>query len=293
MDASIVIRTYNEAKRLPELLGAIAELKLGSMSAEVILVDSGSTDETVTIGQRFGCRIVHILKQEFTFGRSLNLGCEAANANLLVFISGHCVPVSGDWLVNLVAPIDAGEAAYTYGRQIGNNVTKFSEHQIFRKFYPPTSLVPTSGFFCNNANAAISKEMWAAYGFDEGLTGLEDMDLAKRLVRDGYRVAYVAEAPIYHIHEESWGGLKLRYEREAIALQRIMPEVHISAWDFLAFFCSAVFMDWKTAFREGCLVSEAFGIVLFRFCQFWGTYSGNHDHRKLSQAMKKDYFYPR
>ena len=293
MDTSIVIRTYNEAKRLPELLSGIAKLKLGSMSAEVILVDSGSTDETIAIGQKFGCRIVSIRKEEFTFGRSLNLGCEAANADLLVFISGHCVPVDGDWLANLVAPIANQKAEYTYGRQVGNGVTKFSEHQLFRKFYPQTSLVPTEGFFCNNANAAISRKLWSAYRFDEDLTGLEDMELAKRLVKDGHRIGYVAEAAIYHLHDESWGSVRLRYEREAIALQQIMPEVHISAWDFVEFFFSAVFMDWKTAFLERRLVRESFRIVFFRFCQFWGTYRGNHDHRRLSQAMKKDYFYPK
>jgi hypothetical protein len=34
-------------------------------------------------------------------------------------------------------------------------------------------------------------------------------------------------------------------------------------------------------------------IVLYRLMQFWGAYSGNHMHRKLSRVKKEAYFYPR
>ena len=46
------------------------------------------------------------------------------------------------------------------------------------------------------------------------------MYLAKQLVADGGKVAYVASAPVYHIHNESWKQVKTRYEREAYALQK-------------------------------------------------------------------------
>ena len=75
---SIIVRTLNEAKFLPECLQKIGEQKYGG-PVEVVVVDSGSTDDTVKIAANFNVKIVHISKSEFTFGRSLNVGCEASS----------------------------------------------------------------------------------------------------------------------------------------------------------------------------------------------------------------------
>jgi rhamnosyltransferase len=294
MDASIVIRTYNEGKWLGEALQAVAAQDAAPFSYEVVIVDSGSTDDTLKIAEAHGCRITHIKKSDFTFGRSLNVGCEAAQGRFLVFISGHCIPVGARWLHDLVKPLDDGTCAYVYGRQQGKpGLTKFSEEQLFRKYFPDRSALPQDDFFCNNANAAILKSVWETRRFDEAVTGLEDMVLAKQLVGEGMKIGYVAEASVIHIHEESWSKVKTRYEREAVALQDIMPEVHVSFGDFLRYTMAGVFHDLGEALTKRVFWKEAGGIILFRFNQYWGSYQGNNNHRKLSQDRKDRYFYPR
>lgn len=293
MKVSIVIRTYNEERHLPAVLANVADQKTDSFEIEVIVVDSGSEDRTREIAENFGCRIVRIAKDEFTFGRSLNVGCAAATGDYLVFLSGHCIPASGVWLVNLVRHLKSGVCAYVYGRQLGNHTSKFSERQLFKKYFPDTSQVPQEGYFCNNANAALPREIWDAYRFNEELTGLEDMELGKRLVEKGLKLGYVAEAPVFHLHEETWRKVHRRYEREAIALQRIMPEVHVSLWDFVRYSASAIWLDTKAALKEGLGLTRFPEIVMFRVLQFLGAYQGNHDTRKLSRALKEKYFYPK
>lgn len=291
--ASIVIRTLNEARWLGEVFASLETQNLDGRPFEVVLVDSGSTDGTVEIAERHGARIVTIKKSEFTFGRSLNRGCEAARGRALVFISGHCIPTHDRWLSNLIAPLGQDRMTYSYGRQVGHDVSKFSEHQLFRKYFPEASAVPQEGFFINNANSALLKSTWVDFPFDEELTGLEDMELGKRLVGAGDKIAYVADAPVIHIHEESWPKVKTRYEREAIALQAIMPEVHVGFTDFLRYTTSGILYDWAEALNQKRFWREAGNIVMFRSMQFWGTYRGNNDHRRMSQARKEAYFYPR
>lgn len=293
MEASVVIRTYNEARWLPPVFEALKRQDMDGRPWEVVVVDSGSTDDTRAIAEAAGARIVGIAKSEFTFGRSLNVGCAAAQGRALVFISGHCIPVGERWLADLIAPLGQDGISYTYGRQVGHEVTKFSEHQLFAKYFPERSALPQDGFFCNNANAALLREVWREEPFDETLTGLEDMELAKRLVGKGHKVGYVAEAPVVHIHEESWSRVKVRYERESIALQAIMPEVHLSFGDFLRYTVSAVFLDWGEAIRTKQFMRQFAPVVAFRTMQFWGAYRGNNDHRRLSQRKKEAYFYPR
>jgi rhamnosyltransferase len=291
MKASIIIRTYNEAKHLPDVLNAIQ--KQEGVDAEIILVDSGSTDGTLHIAERSGCRIIHIGKEIFSFGRSLNMGCAAAAGDILVFVSGHCIPADNQWLKNLTAPIEEGIVEWTYGRQVGIAQSRFSEQQIFHKYYPAVSSIPQGGFFCNNANGALLKKVWEQYPFDEELTGLEDMHLAKQIVQAGMKLGYVSEANVFHIHNETWRKIRNRFEREAIALQHIMPAVHVSFFDFLRYVISSIALDAGKAMRQKIFLKKVGEILLYRTCQYWGSYQGNHSHRKLSRKLKERYFFPR
>jgi len=293
MDASVIIRTYNEAKWLPDLLEAVRRQNVDGFATETVVVDSGSDDGTLEIAEAYQCRIVHIRKEDFTFGRSLNVGCEAAHGDSLVFVSGHCIPVGERWLVDLVRPLREGKAEYVYGRQIGHESTKYSEKQLFRKYFPNKSCLPQADIFCNNANAALLKSAWMKEKFDESLTGLEDMELAKRLVATGRRIGYIAESSVIHIHEETWARVKNRYEREAIALQSILPEVHVTFLDFMRYVAAGVMFDFSRALQDRAFLKYAGEIVLFRVMQYWGTYCGSNEHRQLSFRRKEAYFYPR
>jgi glycosyltransferase involved in cell wall biosynthesis len=293
MRISVVIRTLNEARHLPELLAGIARQQLSGGSCEVVLVDSGSTDGTLQIAEAHGCRIVHIKKEEFSFGRSLNVGCLAATGEALVFVSGHCIPCGADWLARLVAPLGHDNVVYSYGGQVGNDSTHFSERQIFAKYFPAQSQVPQEGFYCNNANSALLRSEWEHTRFDEEITGLEDMYMAKALVQRGRRIAYVADARVYHLHDETWRQVKRRFEREAIALQRIMPEVHLGLLDVARYATSAILLDCGAALQERKLGQHIARIFAYRACQFWGAYKGNHVHRRLSKVAKERYYFPR
>lgn len=290
--ASIIIRTLNESQYLDELLTGIEMQDLNDMGIEVIIVDSGSNDATLEIAAKHNCRILHIAREDFSFGRSLNMGCAAAKGDYLVITSGHCIPKDRSWLRNLCQPLIDGVAQYAYGRQIGNGASRFSESRIFAKYFPMTSAIPQQGFYCNNANAALTKQAWQQYQFDENLTGLEDMALASKLVDSDGKVAYLADAVVYHLHLETWAQIKRRFEREAIALQEIMPQVHVNLLDTARYIASSIVGDFNQARKEGQLMSKWWEIVRYRYHQYTGSYQGNHRHRKLSHAEKDRYFFP-
>ncbi len=290
---SIVFRALNEEKWFDRALSACSEQDFDAGAVEFILVDSGSTDRTIEIAERHGCRIVHIKKSEFTFGRSLNYGCEAATGDYLVFISAHCIPADKDWLRRLIAPLRANKADYVYGRQIGHDVTRFSEHQVFAQYFPDNDMIPQEGFFINNANAAIRKETWAKHKFDESVTGLEDMVLGKAIVAQGGTLGYISDAAVIHIHEESFRQTRRRYYREALTLREIMPQVHFRFGDFLRYFFTGVFHDFSEALRQRRFWRTAPEIIAFRMMQYWGAYLGHNEHRTLSRQEKERYYYPR
>lgn len=292
MRISIIIRTLNEGRYLDDLLVMIGQQVLQGHDVETVVIDSGSSDATVPVAQRHGCTLTFIRKEEFSFGRSLNRGCATSTGDILVFISGHCIPVGTDWLQNLCQPLIAGQVAYSYGRQIGDDDSNYSERRIFAKYFPDASAIPQEGFFCNNANAAVLRSVWQAHAFDESLTGLEDMELAKRLVAAGLKIGYVADAPVFHHHTETWPSVRRRFEREALALRSIMPEVHLSRLDVLRYFIASVSTDWAAAKRNGVKSTSALDMMRYRWNQYIGSYKGNNEHRRLSQSAKERFFYP-
>src|SRR3546814_15445542 len=123
------MRTLDEARYLGELLEAIGQEDTGPFQVEVVVIDSGSTDGTLEIAERHGCTITHITREQFSFGRSLNMGCEVASGEILVLISGHCVPADRTWLRKLCQPIADGRVDYSSGTPNGGPESTFHNDQ--------------------------------------------------------------------------------------------------------------------------------------------------------------------
>ncbi len=289
--ASVVVRCYNERDHIEKLFHGLFEQTHESF--EVILVDSGSTDGTLEIARQYPIEdIVHIPPEKFSFGRALNYGCEAAKGEYCVFISAHCYPRRVDWLERLLEKFGDDDIAMVYGKQRGGGPTKFSERQIFKRWFPDEDIDYQLTPFANNANAAIRRELWEEYAYDEQLTGLEDLDWGKRVKEDGYEISYASEAEIIHIHDEAPRQIYNRYKREAIAHKEIIPDQSFTFMDFLGAFLSNGLSDYRAAIKEKKLWGNMRSILTFRFLQFWGTYRGfKHDDR-ISDQLRRRFYYP-
>ena len=288
---SVIIRSFNEEEHIGSLLAGIGHQTL--RPEQIVLVDSGSTDRTVEIAEHFGVDVVRIEPDAFSFGRSLNLGCEAATGDLIVIASAHVRPVLDTWLEMLTAPLQDDQVALAYGRQRGDHRTRFSEAQILSRWFPERSDLGQDHPFCNNANAAIRRESWRSQPYDEQLTGLEDLDWARQWIEKGLRIAYVAEAPVIHVHEESWRQVANRYRREALAHRRIFHDQRMGMLDAVRLGAANILSDYYHAVREGVLLPNLASIPAFRAAQFWGTYHGFAQQGSLSAALRRRFYYPR
>lgn len=219
-EISVIIRTYNEEKYLPDLLQAIRQQI--SPDYEIIIVDSGSWDRTQEIAQQGADKLLHMQSRDFTFGYALNVGIQEAAGRFMVIVSAHTLPLNPQWLRKLVEPLFDEKTAMVYGRQLGASASKFSETQDMRRaFGLERRVMRPPHFFANNANSAIRKDLWHQHPFDESLLGLEDIAWAKYWMEREYEVVYEPQAALYHIHEESWRQVRRRYYREAVAARWI------------------------------------------------------------------------
>lgn len=291
MSCSIIIRAYNEELHLGKLLQGIKEQSYKD-DIEVVLVDSGSSDHTLDIAKHYAVKIVQIKPEDFTFGYSLNQGIAACGNELVVIASAHIYPVYPDWLDTLLKPFADPKVALTYGKQRGKETSKFSEHQLFRQWFPDGKPAAQDHPFCNNANAAIRRSLWVKNPYDESLPGLEDLDWAYRLMNQGYSIQYVPDAEIIHVHNETPAGIYRRYLREGMAFKRIFPTEHFKLWDFFRLSTTNIITDLRAAGKEKKLAGHWTDIIWFRIMQFWGTYQGYVRSGPLTWQLKQRFYYP-
>jgi rhamnosyltransferase len=287
---SLIIRAYNEGQHIGRLLEGVRHQIMKDV--EIILVDSGSTDDTVQIAENYDVKVITITPEEFTFGRSLNRGISAALADYVIIVSAHCYPVFPDWLEQLLIPFKDDQVALSYGKQRGGTTNKYSEHQFFRKYFPDISMARQSQPYSHNANAAIRKSVWDLHPYNENLTGLEDLSWSSWVLQEGYAISYVAEAEVIHVHDEGPRQTYNRYMREAIALKQILPDSRFSLWNFLRLWTSSTISDILQARREAVLSRNLASILWFRFIQYWGTYRGYAYSGKVDASLHQAFSYP-
>ncbi len=210
---SVIIPTWNGAAVMRDLLSTLSQQTVHLH--ELLIVDSSSRDQTVVIAKEFGAEVVVIPQEEFDHGGTRTMIARKAQGDILIFLTQDAVPASTDALAKLIEPLLADETiGVTYGRQLPNlDATVLAAHlRLFN--YPPQAGVRSfvdreqlglQTVFTSNSFAAYRRTTLAEVGyFKGGLIFGEDTCTVGRLLIRGYKVAYVAEAMVFHSHNYSW-----------------------------------------------------------------------------------------
>jgi rhamnosyltransferase len=287
---SLIVRCFNEEAHIGRLLtGAVRQNRPPD---EIVVVDSGSTDRTLDVASKFDVKVVSIAPESFSFGHALNVGIAASTAEIMIIASAHVYPVFDTWIEKLVAPFVDEQVALTYGRQQTPFDGRFSEQRLLSQWFPAQSTHRQRHPFCNNANAAIRRSAWERRPYDEQLTGLEDLDWAKYVMETGRSIAYIAEAPVVHVHDESFAQVFNRYRREAIAHKDIYNDQEMGMATAIRLAAINVLGDYREALRTHRFRDSIVDIPRFRAAQFLGTYRGFAQSGPVTDALKRRFYYP-
>ena len=192
---SIVIPTLNEAKSLPSTLTTLRLLDPPPL--EVVVVDGGSTDGTVTCARRGGARVVEI-KPPTPPRRSIQLtaGARAARGDVILML--HADTLVPRDMVSLcqrsLHPYDVGTVVTGFTSLITTPKKTYwalSLHNILKTYYLPGILRPRAFarglriLFGDQAMCVRRDHLLGVGGLDPRLPIMEDADLCVRLHEAG------------------------------------------------------------------------------------------------------------
>ncbi|GAB3932113.1 glycosyltransferase family 2 protein [Mucilaginibacter myungsuensis] len=209
---ALLIPTYNAGKKWPEVLASID--KQIALISRKIIIDSGSKDNTVALAKAHGFEVFRTTSSQFNHGGTRQrLVDESADADVCVFLTQDAILTDENSLSNIVCVFNDPEVGMAYGRQLPHIDAKPLEIHARVFNYPENSHIisiadqPALGFkafFCSNSFAAYRKNALNAIGgFPTTSIMGEDAIVAAKMLKAGYKKAYVAEAMVRHSHSYS------------------------------------------------------------------------------------------
>jgi rhamnosyltransferase len=229
---SVVIPVLNAAPYLRGIVTALASQK-PAPPAELILVDSRSTDATVALAGELwpGVKVVPI--DDFSHGRSRNLGARAATGEVVVLMTQDAVPADEHWLAELLAPFADQGVAAAYSRQVPRPeaspmerfflACRFPDGPEIRREKRPGGELTLEDVFFSNVSAAVRRADLLAHPFDETLIMSEDQQLSRDLLAAGRAVVYRPSSVAVHSHDYTLGVVFRRYFDSVYSLTVIFP----------------------------------------------------------------------
>ncbi|MCS7188595.1 MAG: glycosyltransferase [Bacteroidia bacterium] len=204
LPVSVIIPAYNEASNLGRLLESL--LSQSPPPGEIIVVDAGSTDETPTIAESYGVRVLRVNKAYP--GQARNIGIAHASYDIVACWDGS-MWLAPSCLFYLLEPILRGEADISQGHLEIEPLTKASILQFTILQPPYTDRLPTGHFlYCHPvACVAFRKVLWQQVGGFRPWRAREDSDFRKRIESTGARVALCPKAVSYWNPAESFESL--------------------------------------------------------------------------------------
>lgn len=215
----VIVPTLNAAEDWP----LFAPMLLASVRPEqVLVIDSESTDGTAALARDAGFAVKSIARREFNHGGTRQLAAEMfPEVEILAYLTQDAVLADPQALSKLLEAADDPAIAAVYGRQLPRLAAGAIEAHAREFNYPALSDVHDLAsrerlglktiFFSNSFAAYRRSALVAVGGFRRDVIFGEDTLLAAKLLLAGHRVAYVAEACVYHSHDYTWAREFQRY----------------------------------------------------------------------------------
>ena len=206
---SVIVPVYNGGWCLDRCLSGIR--RSSYRNYELIVVDNGSTDNSIAIAQAHGARVAHCPGPSGP-GAARNTGVQVASGQLLLFVDADVV-VREDVLSRVVARfLTNPECAAVFGSYDDRpTATNFlSQYKNLLHHFVHQNANSQATTFWAGCGAIRTDVFLKVGGFDQEkypTPSIEDIELGDRIYRQGYRICLDREVQATHLKEWRWLSL--------------------------------------------------------------------------------------
>ncbi|NVN98667.1 MAG: glycosyltransferase family 2 protein [Geobacteraceae bacterium] len=272
---SIVYLTRNGGYLLGKSLDAVFAQKT-DFKFEVIAIDSGSTDGTLELLEKFPVKVYRIPAHEFNFGLTRDYGFSLATGDIVIAISQDAIPVGSDWLNNMIYPFKDDSIVVVQGIDIlpeGEDLFYWDKLRLF--YYTRECkkwIEEHDNIGMSFTNCAIRRNIWK-----ENLLGRvemsEDKVFQKRIMEKRLKIYSQLQAKAFHSHMYNVKSLAKRCENEGMGWRNVTQNYSISDMICDIFDREIIHFLWRgIVTREIKRLSE----LLFPIIRPIYIYKGNH-----------------
>lgn len=220
MSVTVICPLYKSKQYIDTLHSSLLMQEDVDLKAvKYILTETGDgVDKIIEKLDKADLRVINI--NEFSHSLTREKAAMESESDIVVFITQDIVIKDKKWLSKLCKPIYEGKCEAAFSRQICDNESIEKYTRINN--YPAESRVVTKAdterlgivtFFFSDAASAVKRDVYVKLkGYDgKDLLTNEDMYLAYKLIMNGYRIMYNAEAEVIHSHDYKFKELFKRY----------------------------------------------------------------------------------
>lgn len=210
----IILLTYKPQKWLTKVI-ELLETQTYPVNRIIIMNTEEKYWNTFLYGEKLlkvwdNVEVHHLSKMEFDHGGTRKQAVKRSKSDYFMCMTDDAVPADENLVEELLKPLLEKKAEFSYARQLPNEDCAVIE-RFTRDFnYPAESCIKSKEdlerlqiktYFFSNVCAAYTREIYDKIGgFTDCAIFNEDMYLAATAIKEGYRIAYAADAKVYHSH---------------------------------------------------------------------------------------------
>ncbi|WP_316674370.1 glycosyltransferase [uncultured Tolumonas sp.] len=178
---------------------------------EICVIDSGSTDNSVSVSRSLTSNVVEINNNDFNHGATRNMFLSLnPDFEFVIFLTQDSILDSKESLVEILKPFSNKDVSIVFGRQMPHsNATPLAIHSRFFNYGDKSYIRRMSDkyvygmktVFCSNSFSAFRVSVFSELnGFPSNTILSEDMYLASKILLNGGALAYSSNALVKHSH---------------------------------------------------------------------------------------------
>lgn len=203
---SVAVPVLNGGPLLEQVLAAVRAQRVPGEEVELVVADSGSTDGSLSLAQRYGARVLPVRREEFSHGGTRDLLMRSAQGSHVAFLTQDATPASADWLAALLHGFDrAPRVGLVYGPYRPRPDAPHWVRRELLEFFGPEPRVDRDAAafgdasFYTDANGCVLREAYADAPYRH-VSYAEDHLLARDMMAAGWAKVYEPSAAVIHSH---------------------------------------------------------------------------------------------